>query len=494
MTKLKATNTEEMIKLKKRQPENKGVSKKEENKNRMRKNGNYDESKKKEISENKKAKYKGDNKRELSHNSKYKKEKQYNKRESTENEEYKETTNDRKIIRETTNHKRIKENNSKIASKLNKKARSSPAYEYCLDDADNNEKDLILKGTINDRLNCLALLCAKNPSEQNYKQLLIFCENQRNDVIYTTLKLLRDLLKEAPVTSPYIKSRIIKSFEMGARNLYIKDKVVEIIGVLARAGIYTEDFVNVLVSRLIEKGKTLTLVQEALHSLYAANEALILPGVEDFYYKNDSFRCQYNALKFLVSVESRRTPDLFSFYDRALASLDDYPQDQKDLLIDILVSGLSATVSRGDTVTSIDIVRNYVKSARSAISVLSLLMKISDPYTETYILRVARTTLLRNTRYEHEFLNLVYKMKNSDLFAKLVDSSFYFSVPSILALMLMASEKSVCPKSLYSLRLFSIHHCPVVRHVAKKLLNSEKIPEFDPFDKVYVSGLKSMLN
>ena len=373
------------------------------------------------------------------------------------------------------------------------KIRSNPKYEYCLEDADKTEKALIVNGTINDRLNCLALLCTRNPSDQNYKQLLQFCENQRNDVIYTTLKLLRDLIKEKAEVSLYIKARIVKSFDMGAKNQYIKDKVVEIIGVLARADIYTEDFINVLISRFIEKGKTLSIVQEALKSLFAANEELIFSGIEDFYYKNDNFRCQYEVLKFFQGTEIQKRKEFFRFYDQALTGIEEYPKEQKDLMLELLVNGLSNTVSRDDKVTCIEFVRGYIKSARSIISVLKLLMKIADPFTESYVLRVSRTTLLRNTRYEPEFLNLIYTLTNKDLFMKLVDNAFYYSVQSILALMLMAGEKKADMSVMFSLNLFTKHQHPVVRDVAMRLLEGEKIPAFDPFDKVYIEGLMKML-
>jgi len=410
--------------------------------------------------------------------------------------------------------------------------------EYCLDDADEAEKQLILNGTTNDRLNCLALLCARNPSDQNYKQLLQFCENQRNDVIYSTLKLIRDLIKEAhlvgesadasagehvdasakpnsikptakpnnnksttkpkPTTnnnkiiSPYIKSRIIKSFEMGTKNQHIKDKVVEILGVLARADIYAEDCINILISRLLEKGKVLKLVEEALKSLFSSHESLIFSGIEDFYYKNDSFRCQLNALKFMRALE-KPSPAFFSFYDSALTSLDEsYPQEHRELMIELLVNGLSRTVSPGDKVTEIELVRGYMRSSRTIVCVLNLLMKTGDSFTENYVLRVSRTTLLRGTKHEPEFLNLVYKLENRNLFSKLVDSAFYCSVEFTLALMLMAYEKAVDVGTMFSLRVFGEHYNPVVREVSRQLLRGDRITVFDPFDRVYVESLSKV--
>lgn len=389
---------------------------------------------------------------------------------------------------------KYKRSSSKYEKERSSRTRSNPKVEYSLDDADDSEKELILRGTLNDRLNALALLCARNPSEQNYKQLLQFCENQRNDVIYLTLKLVRDLIKERPVDSIYIRGRIVKSFEMGAKNQYIKDKVVEILGVLVRAGIYAEDFVNILVSRLLEKGKTLTLVENGLRSVFPAHEDLLFQGTEDFYFKNDNFRCQYNVLKFLQYLEPRNKGAFFDFYDRALSSLDEYPQDQKDLMIEILVNGLSRTISEGDTITSIDLIRHYVKSSRSIISCINLLIKTRDPYTESYILKVSRTTILRNTKHEPEFLNMICRLDNKDLFSKLIDNSFYCSIQSILSLMLIACSKGIEIHSMFSLRLLSNHYSPVVREVASRMLRKEKIQEFDPFDRVYVDGLSRILD
>lgn len=398
-----------------------------------------------------------------------------------------------KLETDQESSKKYKRSDSKYSKEKEERTRSNPKYEYSLDDADANEKNIILNGTINDRVNCLALLCARNPSEKNFKQLLMFCERQRNDIIYHTLKLLRDLCKEVKIESAYIKNRIIKSFEMGARNQYIKDKVIEIIGVLIRAEIYPEEFVNLLVTRLIEKGETLVLIESALKSVFVQYKKLIFDGIEDFYFKNDSFRCQYNVLKFLQEIDTSNDQEFFRFFDQALTSLDDYPQEQKDLMIELIVNSLAKSYFEGETVTNLEFLRSYVKSARSSISVLSLLIKMADPFTESYVLRLSRTSLLRNTKYEPEFLNMVYSLENKDMFAKLVDNSFFYSVPSILSLMLIAHEKVIDTRYLFSLHLFMSHYNPLVRDVARRLLNKEKMQKFDPFDKIYVEGQSRML-
>lgn len=396
---------------------------------------------------------------------------------------------------EVKNHKEkfYKRSDSKYSKEKTERTRSNPQFEYNLVDADDNEKNIIINGTVNDRINCLALLCARNPSEKNFKQLLMFCENQRNDVIYKTLKLVRDLCKNVKIESPYIRSRIVKSFEMGARNQYIKDKIVEIIGVLIRADLLQEDLVNVLISRLIEKGETLVLVENALKSVFVEHKTLITEGIEDFYFKNDSFRCQLNVLKFVQDLEISKDKNFFKFLDSALNSLDDYPQEQKDQMVELIVNSLAKCYDEGETVTNIEFLRNYVKTARSAMSVLSLLIKMHDSFTESYILKVSRTTLLRNTKYEPEFLNLIYTLENKDMFSKLVDNSIFYSVPSILSLMLIAHEKAVDTRYLFSLHIFINHFNPLVRDVAKRLLNREKLQKFDPFDKVYVEGQSRIL-
>lgn len=389
--------------------------------------------------------------------------------------------------------KSYKRSDLKYSKEHIERTRSNPKFEYNLEDADENERDIVLNGTINDRINCLALLCARNPNEKNFKQLLMFCENQRNDIIYKTLKLVRDLCKNVKIESLYIKNRIIKSFEMGAKNQYIKDKVVEIIGVLIRAEIFPEELINVLISRLIEKGETLNIVENALKSCFIEYKSFIFEGIEDFYFKNDSFRCQHNILKFIQGLEITQDLKFFKFLDTALSTLDEYPQEQKDQMVELLVNSLAKSFVEGETITNIEFLRSYVKTARSAMSVLSLLIKMSDSYTESYILKVSRTTLLRNTKYEPEFLNLIYTLENKDMFSKLVDNSFFYSVPTILSLMLIAHEKLVDTRYLFSLHIFMSHFNPLVRDVAKRLLNKEKIQKFDPFDKVYVEGQAKIL-
>jgi len=59
--------------------------------------------------------------------------------------------------------------------------------------------------------------------------------------------------------------------------------------------------------------------------------------------------------------------------------------------------------------------------------------------------------------------------------------------------MLMAGEKKADMSVMFSLNLFTKHQHPVVRDVAMRLLEGEKIPAFDPFDKVYIEGLMKML-
>lgn len=374
--------------------------------------------------------------------------------------------------------------------------------EFNLVDASDLEKELVLKGTIKDKLNTLALLCAKNPSEPNYKQLLSFCENQRNDVIYMTLKLLKDLIKEAKekkskiLESHYIKGRLIKSFEMGARNQYIKEKIIQIIGILIRADVFAEEFIDVLVGRLIEKGKPLSLIENILQSVFMSREEQIFNGMEDFYFKNDNFRCQHNLLKFLSKLDlksSSQCINFFNFYNQALNSLEEYPQDQRDLIVDLIVNGLSVTIQDGCIVDKIDVIRKYIKSPRSIISCLNLLIKTKDVHSESYILKVSRTTLLRNTKYEPLFLNMIQQIENKDLFGKLIDNSFHYSVPAILSLMIIAKSKKIALKSMYSLVLFKKHYHPVVRHISTKFLKNEEIQQFDPFDKVYLDGFCARL-
>lgn len=418
-------------------------------------------------------------------------------------------------------------------------------FEFHLEDAKDEEKELIIKGTIKDKLNTLALLCARNPSEANYKQLLMFCENQRNDVIYMTLKLLRDLIKEEKnkmennkseeklkkvkksntedksrerkfkkdkkstfddknslsnsiLDNYYIKGRIIKSFEMGVKNQYIKDNVVEIVGVLIRSEIFAEEFIDILISRLIEKGKTLVLVENALKSVFAMYEEQMYYGFEDFYFKNDNFRHQHSLLKFIQNLDllnSKMSKLFFNFYNQALSNLEEYPQDQKDLMIELLVNGLASTIKINDDnkdlykIEKIDLIRKYIKTPRSIISCLNLLLKTNDLHLENYVVKASKTSLLRNSRYEPEFLNMIIKIESKDMFKKLIDSSFSNTVASIISYMILGYFKGVNINEMFSLRLFTKHYHPIVRDLAYRILKGDKIQMFDPFDKVFLDGM-----
>lgn len=374
-----------------------------------------------------------------------------------------------------------------------KAARSNPKIEYSLIDATAEEKALVLEGTIVDRVNCLTLLCARNPSADNYKQLLFFAENQRNDVIYLVLKNLRDLLKERIVEDCYIKGRILKSFERGVKNQYIKEKVIEIAGVLVRSGVYEEELLTLLTERLGEKDKALRLVHAGIKASFLKHGEFLMQGIEDFYYKNDNFRAQHSVLKFLAEVEFGGSGAAFGFYDQGLAALDaEYHANQRDLMLDLLINGLSRTAVPGSTITEIDLVRSYVGSAKTAISSMRLLKKIGDPFFETFVLRATKSALLRGTRHECALLNIVSEGVSRELLVKLLNSCFFFSPEYIVSLTMIASEQLESPALLFGLMLLARHYHPLVRSSAMRLLRREKVPCYDPYDRVVFEGMAAI--
>jgi len=389
--------------------------------------------------------------------------------------------------------KKFKSNKSKSNIQPNKQKSRKLVHPYHLDDATHEEKELIINGTLNDKINCLALLCARNPSPENYKQLLSYVENQRNDVIYEVLKLLRDLIKERKVEDNYIKGRIIKSFEMGMKNLYIKEKVIEIVGVLVRAGIYDEEFLHILGERLGEKGKALTLVHTCLKSVFIRYEELILGIAEDFYYKNDNFRCQHATLKFLKDLEPVNKKAKFEFYNNALSAFDeDYPQEQRDLIMDLLINGLSVNASPKDTIHRINAVRGWVKSPRTIVSVLDLLLKIGDPHISIFVSKSLKSNLIRSRHYETQFLNLLRKIDDAAVIESAVNSCFYYSTEFIICVLLIASQKKINVGSSFGLYILGRHYHPAVRQYAMKLLHKEKMAIIDPYDRIALVGLMSL--
>lgn len=374
-------------------------------------------------------------------------------------------------------------------------ARPTAAYEYNLVDATPEERTLILEGGVVDRINCLSLLCARNPSTENYKQLLFYAQNQRNDVIYLVLKNLRDLVKAKPAASPFIRTRIVRAFEKGAQNQYIKDKALEIVGVLIRAGVYEEELTLLLVDRLMEKGSTFRTVEKELRSVFFRNEQLLAENIEDSYYKNDNFRVQNNILKFLSGVELVSSAGLFAFYDQALCSVDEeYSAEQKDILINLILTGLNKTAYDGCSVSRVELVRTYVSTPRTIVSSLSLLYRIGDPFVESFALKAAKSNLLRNTKYEAEFLNAVAGRGSPSLISKLLGSCFFASVPYIIGILMLAAEKLPPAQSSPAAFIFIRHYHPVVRDVSLRLLRSMSISKYDPFDPVALRTMTDLLN
>ncbi|KAI5170045.1 hypothetical protein PAEPH01_1203 [Pancytospora epiphaga] len=405
--------------------------------------------------------------------------------------------NDRneKNSRNNRNEKKSRnDSNNDITTKRTNSRRSEPNIEYVLDDATAEERELIYKGTISDRVNTLTLLCARNPSADNYKQLLFFVENQRNDVIYHVLKNLRDLLRENVIDEPYIRGRIIKCFERGVKNPYVKNKVLDIVTVLTRAGIYSEDFLSIIVERLMEKGETLTIVENSIRSLFLKYEGTIMANIEDFYYKNDSFRVQYLILRFLSTIDFVISTDVFDFYNGALSTLDnEYAADQRALMLDLIINGLSKSVSGDSVIERIDLIRSYQGSPQVVLSALRLLVKIKDSYVESYVLKTLRSLILRKTKQEPELLNVVSGLENKDLIGKLVNSCFYYSVEFIISTMILAAEKGVNLSQLYSLTVFTRHYHPAVRDSAVRLQRGEVLTPYDPYDSVILEGVTSRL-
>ncbi|KAI5148840.1 hypothetical protein ENBRE01_0568 [Enteropsectra breve] len=369
----------------------------------------------------------------------------------------------------------------------------SSKFTYNLVDAKNDERELILHGTSNDKLTCLTLFCARNPSSENYKQLIHFADNKRNDVLYDVIKALRDLVKEQIPEDYYIQTKIVKTMEVGLKNQYIKEKVLDVVAVLIRAEVFPEELISILVERFIEKGDVLEKVQNTVKGIFRLYEEDIIKNIEDFYYKNDNFRAQNAMLKFVSDLEPVNRQLLVNFFNLALTSLSvaSYPEEQKDIMMNTIVNGLSASVVGCDSVhiDQIEMIRNYLKSAKSAVSCLTLLHRVNDPYLPAYILKIVKCHILVNTPYESQFLNILYEMKNSsDIITKVLNNSFYFSVQYVISLLIIANIRSIDPSGLYGLFILNRHYHPLVRDFSLRMMHGKKLDVFDPYDKIMMES------
>ncbi|EOB11314.1 hypothetical protein NBO_1295gi001, partial [Nosema bombycis CQ1] len=131
------------------------------------------------------------------------------------------------------------------------------------------EKKILVSGTTKDKINVLSLQIERYPSTENWKNLLVYAENQRNDTIYETLKNIKDLLiSKGEVKDWYVKQRIVKTFEINLKNIFIKFKVLKLVYQLLKNNIYFLELIYPFLNKLGDKKELEDFVIENCKSYF----------------------------------------------------------------------------------------------------------------------------------------------------------------------------------------------------------------------------------
>ncbi|AFN82537.1 Nucleic-acid-binding protein [Encephalitozoon romaleae SJ-2008] len=381
------------------------------------------------------------------------------------------------------------------------KRKPCPIQGKVFPDASKMEKDLLVHGTIKDKIDVLTLLTERNPSAENYKGLLAFCENQRNDVHYYALKNIKDLLiSKREVGNPYIKQRIVKSFGVNLRNQYIKKKVIRLVEKLLEKGVLFVDLIHLFINKLGDKKDTTSNVIDKLHLLFPGNEETILDGVEDFYFKNDLFRSRHVVLKFLSKLDCENKRKAFEVFNNILRDFNEnIPEEHRNILLEDLIIGLGKNMT-DEKVCRMDIIRKAVHTEKMIFYGSKVLSNCKDSEMILFFKNAIRSYKMRNSKHLPEFLNMVHKAVSADEkieFHKfLLDTSLLYTPEYIISILIICSEARKAGISgfdnIHSLRILALHHNDAVRGLALQLISDEAIHPFDPFDKMSLLNAEMM--
>ncbi|KMV66589.1 hypothetical protein M970_020650 [Encephalitozoon cuniculi EcunIII-L] len=373
------------------------------------------------------------------------------------------------------------------------KRRPCPIQGREFPDATKIEKDLLMHGTVKDRVDVLTLLVGRNPSAENYKNLLAFCENQRNDVHYYVLKNIKDLLiSKKEVQNPYIKQRIVKSFAANLRNQYIKQKVVRLVYKLLEARVLFVDLIHLFINKLGDKRDMSDYVIDKLHLLVPGNEEVVLDGVEDFYFKNDLFRSRHVALRFLARLECENREKAFGVFNSILRDFNEnIPEEHRNILLEDLVIGLGKNMG-SEKICRTDIIRKAVHTEKMTFYGCKVLFGCRDGGVLLLFRNAVKSHKMRNSKYLPEFLNMVHEAasmhKDREFYRFLLDTSLLYTPEYIISILIICSEARKDGidgfDNIPSLRVLTVHYHDVVRRFALQLISGEMVLPFDPFDNM----------
>lgn len=378
--------------------------------------------------------------------------------------------------------------------------RPCPIQKNEFPDATNIERELLRHGTVKDKIDTLTLLVDRNPSAENYKGLLAFCENQRNDVHYHTLKNIKDLLvSKNGVADTYIKKRIVRSFETNLKNMYIKKKVMGLVSGLLEKGILFIDLIYPFINKLGDKKDVSEHVAEKLHLLMPGNEEVILDSLEDFYFKNDVFRSRHMALQFLSRLDCRDKRKAFRIFNLVLEHLNEnIPEEHRNILLEDVIMGLGKNIT-DEKISRIDVVRRSVQTEKMVFYGCKVLSRIGDPEMLGFLRSAIKSNNMRNSKKLSRFLNMVHssakRHRDREFYCFLLEHCLLYTPQYIVSIMIICSEARTLGMrfdNIHGLRILALHHNDVVRKLARQLINDEVISPFDPFDSMSFTSAEMM--
>jgi hypothetical protein len=399
------------------------------------------------------------------------------------------------------------------------------------------EKKILVSGTTKDKINVLSLQIERNPSTENWKNLLVYAENQRNDTIYETLKNIKDLLiSKGEVKDWYVKQRIVKTFEINLKNIFIKFKVLKLVYQLLKNNIYFLELIYPFLNKLGDKKELEDFVIENCKSLFFIQKEIILENLEDFYFKNTNFKSRYSLLKLIGEVEV----DL-GIYIKFGEGIDlNLPEEHLKILLKLLLNGMALslevkndevkddegkvdagkackgtaslkepssrkghingttplkepkskeTTPSKNTYTSITLPDHIISLLNFSSSYSELALPIFKIiyFTKSPCTREILQKILAHPPTE-ELLSLVFKYvletQDKKMLKFIFNRSLLYKKEMVLAILYLINRNKVDLENYYGLSLLLNHYSLVVRKTVLNLLNKKGIREIKPFDLI----------
>ena len=364
------------------------------------------------------------------------------------------------------------------------------------------EKELLHKGTIKDKINLLTLLVEKNPSEFNYKNLLFYTENQRNDIIYLTLKNIKDLLLSKGVPeSNYIKQRITKCFEINVKNTFIKTKVIRLVYDLLKNDILFLDLIYSFINKIGDKKEIEAYICENLRPLFFINEEAILYNIEDFICKNMNFKCINSILKFLRCVSPTDKCKMIEIYKLILDHISEFKDEQKNIILERSLEQFSALLEEIDDPTIFvnkeieDLIKVSYATDKMAFSGVKILFRCQCKILKPFIVQLLKNHIFFNfkdIRNVFQFILQIYKKdKDNEFIKNILSSIIFYKKDLLIAILLLCAKNRISNVSV--LEILKNHYSNIVRKMVNSILTKEyNVIEINPFDKLQLEAYEEV--